>query len=168
MGRVVEARQQVQQRRLARAGRAADGDDLSRLDVEARAAQHLLARQVRGADVLVAHVERPGGERPRRRRLRERGDPLEPGEAAAGGGDRALAEVDDPAERLERPCELEEEGVEEHELADRERAVDHLAPAHVQDGRDRERRQEDQARQELRLDERLLAATCPAARLRAR
>ena len=65
------------------------------------------------------------------RGLGQRVDPVEPGEAAARRRDRALAEVDDPAERLERPDELQQQRVEERELPEREVAVDHEVPAEV-------------------------------------
>src|SRR5205814_5282604 len=127
--RVVEARQQVEQRRLPGARRAADGDDLAGLRLEVDAAEHLAPRRVTEADAVEAHAERALGQPPRARRLRQRRDVLEPGEAAAGRGERALAEVRDPAERLERPHELEQELDEERELAVRERAVNHAPPA---------------------------------------
>ena len=73
-------------------------------------------------------------------RLRHRLDPLEPREAAARRGEGALREVGDPAERLERPDELEQQRLEEDELADREVAADHLPAAEEDDRRDRERR----------------------------
>ena len=85
-------------------------------------------------------------------RLRQRLDPLEPREAAAGRRERPLAEVRDPAERLERPDELEQQRLEEHELADRERAGDHLAAAEEDDGGDRQRREVVEPRQVPRLD----------------
>ena len=88
-------------------------------------------------------------------RLRDRLDALQPREAARGGRGRALREREDPAERLERPDELQEQLVEEEELAVGERAADHLAAAEVDDRADRERRQEEQAGQERRLDARL-------------
>ena len=89
---------------------------------EVDAAQHLGARAVGEADVLEADAERAVGERPRLRRLGQRLDLLEPGEAAACRCHRTLAEVDDPAERLERPHELQQQRHEEHQLAERERA----------------------------------------------
>ena len=65
------------------------------------------------------------------------------------------AEREDPAERLEGPHQLQEQLVEEEELAVGERAADHVAPAEEHDGRDRERRQEQQPGQEGGLDARL-------------
>src|SRR5439155_8146952 len=99
-----------------------------------------------------AHTERPRGERPRLRGLGLGMDAFEPGEAAARRRERTLREVRDPAERLERPDELEEQRLEEDELADREVAADHLATAEEDDRRDRERRQVVEAGQVLRLD----------------
>ncbi len=104
---------------------------------------------------LEAHGQRPRRQMPRRRRLGQRLDPLEPGEAAARRRERPLAEVRDPAERLERPDELEQQRLEEDELADREVAADHLAAAEEDDGGDRERRQVVEAGQVARLDARL-------------
>ena len=83
-------------------------------------------------------------------------DPVEPRKAPAGGGDRALAEVDDPAERLEGPHELEQQRDEQCELADRQRAGDHVAPPEQQHCRDAERGEEEQPGQEPRLDARLV------------
>ena len=94
--------------------------------VEVEAAQHVVLAAVGEAHALEAHAERAGRQLLRRLRLGQRLDPLEPREAAAGGGERALREVRDPAERLERPDELEQQRLEEDELADRQMAADHL------------------------------------------
>src|SRR6185437_11139189 len=110
------------------------------------AAQHLAAGEVAEADVLEANLERAVRDPARRAGLGQRRDVLEPREAPAGGRERALAEVRDPAERLERPDELEQELDEERELAVRERPVDHAAATEVDDDRDRERRQEEEPR----------------------
>ena len=59
--RVVETGKQVEQRRLAGAGRAAERDDLAGLDGEVDAAQHLCAA-VGEVDVLEAHRRAPGRE----------------------------------------------------------------------------------------------------------
>ncbi len=91
----------------------------------------------------------------RHARFRQRCDPFQPGEAAARGRECALAEVRDPAERLERPHELEQQRLEEHELADRQVAADHLLAAEEDDRGDRERRQVVQAGKVSRLDARL-------------
>ena len=87
--------------------------------------------------------------------LRDRLDPLQPGEAARRGGRRTLREGEDLAERLERSHELQEQLVEEEELAVGERAADHVAAAEEDDGGDRECRKEEQPRQERGLDPRL-------------
>ena len=154
-GRVVEAGQQVEQRRLSRPGRAADGDDLAGLDGQIDPAQDVGLRSVREVDVLEAHAERSIRQLLRVRRLRQRLNSLEPREAAAGRGDRALTQVDDPADRLERPHELQQEADEEHELADRQRARDHFAPAQQEHGRDPEGGEEEQPGEVVRLDGRL-------------
>ena len=73
-------------------------------------------------------------------------------EAAAGRGERPLRRGRDPAERLERPDELEQERLEEDELADREVAVDDRAAAEEDDGGDRERGQVVEAGHVPRLD----------------
>ena len=83
---------------------------------------------------------------PRLGRLRQRLDPVQPGEAPARRGDGPLAEVDDPAERLERPDELQEQRDEEHELADRQVAGDHVAAAEEEHGRDPQRGEEEEGR----------------------
>ena len=46
----------------------------------------------------------------RARRLGQRLDAFEPAEAASGGRERPLGQVEDPADRLERPDELQQEG----------------------------------------------------------
>ncbi len=51
--------------------------------------------------------------------------------------------------------ELEQQGDEERELTDRQRAVDCLTASEEEDGRDPERGEEDQPGQEARLDSRL-------------
>ena len=89
---------------------------------------------------------------PRARRLGQRLDPVEPAEAAAGRGERPLREVENPADRLERPDELEQERLEEDELADRDLAVDDGAAAEEDDGGDRQRGQVVEAGHVLRLD----------------
>ena len=88
-------------------------------------------------------------------------DAVEPREAAARRRDRALAEVDDPAERLERPGELQEQRVEERELSEREVAVDHEVTADPEHRGDRERRHEQEQRQVARLDAGLLQHPVP-------
>ena len=154
-GGVVEARQQVEERRLAGAGGAADRDDLARSDLEIDARQHLAADAVAEVDALHPDRQRPVGEVLGMGGLGQRLDRVEPREGARCGGRCALPEVDDPAERLERPDELQQQRDEERELADRQVALDRVAAAEEEHGRDRERGQEDQARQEPRLDTRL-------------
>jgi hypothetical protein len=70
----------------------------------------------------------------------------------SGRRDRTLAQVDDPAERFERPDELQQQRDEQRQLADREVAVDHVPAAEIDDGCDPEGGEEEQARQEARLD----------------
>ena len=125
------------------------------LDRELDAGEHLGPGAVGEADVLELHAELALRQLRRVRRLGDRLDPLQPGEAARRGRGRALAEREDPAERLERPDELQEQLVEEEELAVGERAADHVAAAEEHDGADRERRQEEQPGQEGGLDARL-------------
>ena len=103
-------------------------------------------------DVLEADAQRAVRKLPRVGGLWQRPNPLEPGEAASRRGDRTLAEVDDPAERLERPHQLQQQADEEHELADRELARDHIPAAEEEHGRDPERRQEEQAGEVVGLD----------------
>ena len=152
-GRVVETRQQIEQRRLARAGRAADRDDLARLDDEVEPAQHVRLAAVGEVHGLEAHGERAGRQRASGAVGSGSGSipssqaKLRPADASA-----RWAEVRDPAERLERPDELEQQRLEEHELADRERARDHLAAAEEDDGGDRERRQVVEPGEVRRLD----------------
>src|SRR5205823_10960505 len=127
--RVVEAWQQVEQRGLARARRPADRDDLSGLDREIEVAQDAALAAVRELHRLEAHSDRAGRQVLRLGGLGQRLDSFEPRKAPSGRGERALSQVRDPAEGLERPDELEEQRLEEDELADREVAADHLAAA---------------------------------------
>src|SRR5664279_2568395 len=145
-------KRQVQERRLAGSRRSADRDDLARLDDEVEIAQDLGLTAVGEVHGLEAHGERAGRQRSRVGRLRQGLDSLEPRKAAAGRRERPLAEVRDPAERLQGPDELEQERLEEDELANRERAGDHLSAAEEDDGCDRERREVIEPRQVPRLD----------------
>jgi hypothetical protein len=88
----------------------------------------------------------------RARRLGQRLDPVEPAEAAAGRSECPLRQVEDPADRLERPHELEEQRLEEDELADRDVPVDDRAAAEEHDGGDRECGQVVEAGHMLRFD----------------
>ena len=82
--------------------------------------------------------------------------PVEPAEAAAGRGERPLRQVENPADGLERPDELEQQRLEEDELADRDLAVDDGAAAEEDDGGDRQRGQVVEPRYVRRLDARLV------------
>ena len=159
--RVVEARDEAQEARLAGSGAAADRHDLARGELEVDAAQHIVLGRVGEVDPLEPHRERSSGQRRGMFRLGQRADPVEPREAAAGRRDRPLAEVDDPAQRLERPRELQEQGVEQRELAERELTVDHEVAADREHRGDRERRHEQQQRQVACLDARLLQHPVP-------
>src|SRR5262249_53674074 len=142
VGRVVEARKQVEQRRLARAGRSADGDDLAGLHDQVELVEYVHLAAVGEAHLLEAETDRlVRREMARPRRLRQRLDAVEPAEAATGRGQRALREVEDPADGLERPDELQQERLEEDELADRDLAVDDGAAAEEDDGGYRQRGQ---------------------------
>ena len=138
--RVVETRQQVEQRRLP----APVGPQIATIWP---AAMSRSTPRSTGSRPSSATARRRTARRARRRAavraggLGERLDAVEPGEAAAGRGDRSLAEVDDPAECLQRPHELQQQRVEEDELARRQVPGD-LAAADEQHGRDREGRQE--------------------------
>ena len=147
--------QRLVQRRLARACRAADRDDLPWVDGEVDASQHLAARAVAKVDVAKLDAERPGRNVERVAALGQRANALQPCEAAARRCGRPLTQVDDPAERLERPDELQQQRDEEHELADREPPLDHLAAAEPEHGGDPERGEEEEAGQVVRLDRRL-------------
>ena len=121
-------------------------------DLEVDAAEHLGAGPVpRSGRRRTARDSGPAGA-PRARSGSGAARSLEPREAASGRGERALAEVDDPAERLERPDELEQQRDEEHELADRQRRPSITRGRRSTTRRDAERREEDEARQEARLD----------------
>src|SRR5205823_6459819 len=122
------------------------------LDREVEPSQHVRLPAVREMHAGEADAE------PACRQMRgilwlgQRLDSFEPRETAARRSERTLAEVRDPAERLERPDELKQERLEEHELTDRQIAGDHLPAAEEDDGRDRQRRQVVEARQMPRLD----------------
>ena len=117
--------------------------------------QHVNLAAVREAHVLEAHPDLSGRKRPRVRGLGQRLDSVEPAEAATGGSERSLCEVENPADRLERPDELQQERLEEDELPDRQISVNDGAPAEEDDGCDRETRQIVETRHMLRLDTRL-------------
>ena len=152
-GRVVEAREEIEQRRLAGSRRSADGDDLARFDDEVEVVQHVHLAAVREAHVLEADVERALLRKASwTRRLGQRLDPVEPAEAATGRGERPLCQVENPADGLERPDELEEQRLEQHELADRDLPVDDGAAAEEHDGGDRECGEVVEARHVRRLD----------------
>ena len=153
--RVVEARQQVEQRCLARPCRATDGHDLPRLGAQIETLEHLGPGRVAEVDVLHPHGERAVGHEPGMGCFGQGLDVLEPGEAAARRRRRTLAQVDDPPERLEGPDELEQKRDEQRELADRERPLDRVAPAEEQDGGNTQAGEEDEPRDESRLDARL-------------
>ena len=152
-GRVVEARQQVEQRRLAGAGRPADGDDLARLDVEVDPAQHLGSAAVGEADVLEARraAGRPAGAvgsvGSGSGRIPSSHAKLRPAEATARWP-RLM--IQPSASSGQTSCSSRRD--EEHELADRQRARDHVAAAEEQHRGDAERRQEEQAGEVVRLD----------------
>ena len=131
------------------------GDDLARLQREVDARKHLRPGAVREAHPLEGDSQRPDRQLGGMRRLGDRLDPAQPGEAARRRRRRTLCEREDPAERLERPDQLQQQLVEEEELAVGQRAADHVAAAEQHDGADREGRQEEQAGQERSLDARL-------------
>ena len=146
-GDVVEAREELDERRLARPGRADEGDRAPRLDDEVDVAQGGLA----GAAVGEAHVAQLDAAAPGRQRLRvaRRGQPglaveqLEHPRARRG---RALRHAERDPELAHRADQHQQVGVEGGEVAEAERPVDHLAPAHQQDHRQAEVRQEAEER----------------------
>jgi hypothetical protein len=71
-----------------------------------------------------------------RRGLGQQRDLVQPGERAAGGGQRPLAEIEDPTDRLQRPDELEQKLDEERQIPVAHRAVDHRTTAEEQHQRD--------------------------------
>ena len=76
-------------------------------NVEVDAAQDLVLGAVAEADGLEVDRQRAVRRGSAARRHGQRLDRVQPGEAPPGGRNRPLGEVDDPAERLERPDELE-------------------------------------------------------------
>ena len=135
-GRVVEARDELHERRLARAGGADEGDVRAGLDGQRDVAQGrlgVLAGLVVG-ERHVAQLDAAGAGR-QRLRLGRRGDPrlaVEQLEQARAGGGGALGEAERPAERADRREQHEQVAVEGGELAEREAAVDDLATADEQ------------------------------------
>ena len=125
------------------------------VDLEIDAPEHLAAGRVAEVHVVEADRERAVRERDGSAALGERLDAVEPREAARGRRGRPLAEVDDPAERLERPDELQEQRHEERELADREVPCDRLAAPDEQHRGDAERGEEDEPGEKATLDRRL-------------
>ena len=101
-GDVVEARQQVDDRRLAAAGRAEQGDDLARLRLEVDVAEHGADRVVAEGDVVEAHVALDVRQRDGVRLLLDRGLGVEDLEDALAGGAGARELLDDEAEHAHR------------------------------------------------------------------
>ena len=138
--RVVEARQEVEERRLPRARRPADGDDLARLDHEVEAVQHVHFAAVREVDLLEADAERFSRQVPwlvgSGRGATPSSQPkLRPAEASARC---ARSRIQPIASSGQTSCSR---SVWKRRMADRDLAVDDGAPAEEHDGGDRQRGQ---------------------------
>ena len=139
---VVEARDQHDQRALARAGGAHHGHGAARGHVQVDVAQHLGAVVV--AERHAAHLD-PAAAGRQRLGARGRGQlrlAVQDLEHAVARGHRALGHAQRHAEHAHRAGQHDHVAVEGHEVADGDGAVDGLAPAHQQDGRQPELGQE--------------------------
>ncbi len=153
---IVEAHEQPGERRFAGAAAADDGDGAARRDPKIDVPEHLPARLVAEAQVFEAHR----GVRDLERRQR-------PGRVALG---RLAQQLEQPlchdhgiaglteheAQRVQRQTHLNHVGVDEHEVADRHRAREHLAPGQHHDGRDADA--DDRALTNVQQEQRLLVA----------
>ena len=152
---LVQPGQQRHERGLARAHRAHERHRAPGLDLEIDVMQRRLARAGEGqADVAERH---PSGAVRQRRRVLRAGDrrraveDLEDPRARRG---RALRRAEHVPERAHRRDQHQQIRVERRELADRQRSVDHVAPADQQDQGQPQVREEADQRRVARLDPR--------------
>ena len=176
--RIVEPRQQAHERRLAAAGRADDGERRARRHAQRDVVQDGAPARLRlwlrraidrgtcaGLGVGKRQVPPLDGAGEARRRVGarpvdDRGRDIEHLEHPAPGGRAALEQVGDPPEGDHRPTEHRQVGVERHELADGEPALDHRTAAEPQHHERAQAEQERQARVEhpLQPDQARVAA----------
>jgi len=130
---VVEARQQVDDGRLARAGRPDDGDGLARLGGQAHAAQHVLVLVVAHPHVAQLdapldgrHLDRAGLVDHVRHFVQKLEDALDPGDGALHVGPQRR-------DHLDRLVELLGVGEERHDQAERDHGPEQVLLAQHQD-----------------------------------
>lgn len=143
-GRVVEAREEAEERGLARAARAGDADAAARGDRRGGVREDGAPARVRVDDVLEGDVAGGPGERPCARALGHVDGGVEEAEDAVERGEALLDAGGAAAHGLEGVVELGEVGHHLDQLARRERAgldvaraeVEHRRRAHGQDDAD--------------------------------
>ena len=152
--RIVEPRQQADQRRLPRPGRAHDRERLARFDRDRYAVEN-------GASVVreaqVPELDAPAdihrlSQRGWCQRVAHRGLDVEHLEHPLPGRHAALQYVRDPAEGDHRPAQHDQVGIERDELTDGDPAEDDLTAAEPQHQPRAESQEECQARIEESLE----------------
>ena len=135
---VIEAIQEARERRLSRAARSDHGDRASRGNRERDVEQDLPVRLVGEIDVLEADLGRRDPERRSARRVANFGVLLDQVEHPLHVRQRLLDLAVDHAEEVERNVELEHERVDQHQIADGHRVIDHpdRCPPHDERHRD--------------------------------
>jgi hypothetical protein len=155
--RVVEARQQLDQRGLARAGRADERHRGARLDHEVDVVEDLLGLLgVAERDVVELHPAAALGQLGCVGRGGQARRAVEHLEQPRARRRRALGQPERDPELAHRPDQHQQVGVEGGEVAQRQRPVHHLAPADEQDDGQAEVRQE--------ADERVVEGAQPRGR----
>ena len=152
--RVVEARDQRGERRLARAGAADQGDRGARRDCEVELAQHGAVGVVAERHAFEAQLAAAGRQLARAWRIGDVGGLVEHLEDALARGDGALVLADPHADHAQRPDQQREVEVVGDEAAERELAVDHEQAAGEDDHGEGELGQEVEQRAVARLDAR--------------
>ena len=148
---LVEARDQVGDRRLAGAARPDKGDHLAGFHFEADVGECRHALLVLERDVVEDDVPLDLRQFLGVRLVRDRLLEVDDGEDAVDGGHRALQVAVDAREALDRVCEVDSVRQEGDECTGRHLAVDDLVAAEPDDDRDRDGREElDGRRQEAR------------------
>ena len=149
--RLMQSRQQGDQRGLARSGGPDECDGLSGLDANRHVFEHRPVRS-RIGERQVARFDRAGERRrsPCRRHvgIADVGGRIHDFQHPLPRRHAALQHVRDPAERDHRPAQHHEIRVERHELAERDAAADHLAAAHPQ----HEQRAETEEKRHARIE----------------
>ncbi len=136
---LVEPEQQPRERRLAGTGRADDGSRRPARDREVHVEQHLAPRVVGEVHMLEPHLGGPDLERARAGFIGDLAVLLEQQEHAVHVGQALLDLAVDDAEEVHRNVELDHEGVDQHQVADRHPALDDPERRAPQDQRQRNR-----------------------------